>query len=694
MKKLPVLTIVCHLLLLFSLCAPVALAGFAAGTEPTLEPDTSEPMLSETGEFFNGIGYTYPMMPDEFYVGLAEQIEAVEAQGAAAFTAGNTIALISNYSPSLSEYTGEHQLLLSNLTHNFATEAETVGLAHTDSMAQAYEDINTSTDTFFDPSSGFPAAHSTEAAAARNLILTYTDETETTFDAQIAVQHAAVQTAKTELDTALAGYAALNPADLTPANQAAVASARAAVELATDNYTQAYSAELAYRTEQSELSARSYRESTENSFTGYSSEIQNSVDNTPSSGMLINEVIGGLATTTAGHPYFDPDNPLDDIEAYSRTPGERNVAAYDVARRVYDDLETGLQTLRQEVGDTAQEIAQGRSQYRLFDSSLDTMDFDDAARRTNEDFVDTATQRGQLFSQDMRGLADQYGNGTIVGGTNFLNQADDLRTTFHLDQTTALGRAQTTFLDHVDVYKDVTAGKADDFKTDLADLATDALGRAPELRSFITERMQEYLDDTHENVVDLVDDVVYESLVDLEVKIVSGEVSSFDFSSLNSPNLENGEFKHFFFDPAVAVGYQFDILFGPNFRSVSFQPVSGDDLFDLYLFSNNAWIFDRNLTAGTDANGDLFEHILNLSSPDLGVSQFRILGIAPEAMLDPGDPFAFAAGLSFTGNLVNAQIRMTPLTQNYTPAGATVVPEPTTLLLLGTGLLGLLIRKR
>jgi hypothetical protein len=149
-----------------------------------------------------------------------------------------------------------------------------------------------------------------------------------------------------------------------------------------------------------------------------------------------------------------------------------------------------------------------------------------------------------------------------------------------------------------------------------------------------------------------------------------------------------------FIDPEVAIGYDyyhgdpFNIAFDlegmpyspynseQNFQSV-LLPDMGDGLYDLYLFDTltDEWVFEAIVKAGV-------EYYFGLG----GVDRFRILGIEESAGLDPTDPTVFITGLTL---VIPGTIEVTM--QSITAA---TVPEPSTYLLLGSGIAGLIVWRR
>ncbi|UOA10387.1 nidogen-like domain-containing protein [Methylobacter sp. S3L5C] len=124
-----------------------------------------------------------------------------------------------------------------------------------------------------------------------------------------------------------------------------------------------------------------------------------------------------------------------------------------------------------------------------------------------------------------------------------------------------------------------------------------------------------------------------------------------------------------FIDPAVAIGYDYQVQSGPNIASVLFPANIGDGNYDLYLWNNLDYIFATAITGGS-----------NYRFADGGVNRFRVLGIETTAELDPNNVRAFITGLTFTapGTISMSQ---TPIVSQ--------VPIPAAAWLFASGLLGL-----
>jgi hypothetical protein len=130
-----------------------------------------------------------------------------------------------------------------------------------------------------------------------------------------------------------------------------------------------------------------------------------------------------------------------------------------------------------------------------------------------------------------------------------------------------------------------------------------------------------------------------------------------------------------FIDPAIAVGYDYQIISGPNFSSL-FLPNVGDGEYELWLWSValTQWVFDQ-----------MISHDVEFDFAGGGVDRFRILGIDAGAGIDPNNPEAFVTGLTFAGD-GPVDMYMAPIVIN--------VPEPETIVLvpLALGLMAFSLR--
>ncbi|MBT5391088.1 MAG: hypothetical protein HOL22_01950, partial [Euryarchaeota archaeon] len=124
------------------------------------------------------------------------------------------------------------------------------------------------------------------------------------------------------------------------------------------------------------------------------------------------------------------------------------------------------------------------------------------------------------------------------------------------------------------------------------------------------------------------------------------------------------------FDPIYAVGYEFEILSGPNFASVNVPNGTGDDFYEVYLWNGTDYqLVATNLQAGQEYwfTGSLSGNALTYSpsASYTGVERFAIGGLEISAQLDPTDPNGFVTGLSFiipNGNSAQVVMSMTPVT--------------------------------
>ena len=147
----------------------------------------------------------------------------------------------------------------------------------------------------------------------------------------------------------------------------------------------------------------------------------------------------------------------------------------------------------------------------------------------------------------------------------------------------------------------------------------------------------------------------------------------------NPPDLETGEFvfdlppiepgETIWIDPPVSVGFVYTVT-GAEFATITAPSLLTVNDPDGYIIIVNG--VETTLTAGA------------IFTFGTGITEFTLLGIDPALMLDPGDPLAFALGVSFANisQIIPITVGMTPITEN-----TDVVPLPSALLLYGSGLL-------
>ena len=122
------------------------------------------------------------------------------------------------------------------------------------------------------------------------------------------------------------------------------------------------------------------------------------------------------------------------------------------------------------------------------------------------------------------------------------------------------------------------------------------------------------------------------------------------------------------YDPIYAVGYDYEVMMGPNVGSIIVPPGYGDDKFDLYLWDGSEFVLvASNLDAltqywFTDDGG-----ISDTPIENEGIRKFSIRGLELSAKLDPDDDNAFVTGMSFVqdpNEQTSLVMRMTPLTES------------------------------
>jgi hypothetical protein len=119
-----------------------------------------------------------------------------------------------------------------------------------------------------------------------------------------------------------------------------------------------------------------------------------------------------------------------------------------------------------------------------------------------------------------------------------------------------------------------------------------------------------------------------------------------------------------FYDPPVAVGYDYQVTSGPDFAQVELPVGFTTTGYRLYL-GNGQGGFQTSPYA-TLAGGVPF-------SLPAGVSEFRILGISSSAQLDPTNPAAFVTGLEFAAQSP-VTFDMSPIVAPATSVSSSVNP--------------------
>ena len=122
------------------------------------------------------------------------------------------------------------------------------------------------------------------------------------------------------------------------------------------------------------------------------------------------------------------------------------------------------------------------------------------------------------------------------------------------------------------------------------------------------------------------------------------------------------------YDPIYAVGYDYEIVSGPNVGSIIVPPGYGDNKFDLYLWQNGEFVLVQSDLDATVQYWFTDEGGISSSPVDNeGVRKFSIRGLELSAKLDPDDTNAFVTGMAFVQNpneQASLVLRMTPITES------------------------------
>ena len=102
------------------------------------------------------------------------------------------------------------------------------------------------------------------------------------------------------------------------------------------------------------------------------------------------------------------------------------------------------------------------------------------------------------------------------------------------------------------------------------------------------------------------------------------------------------------YDPIYAVGYDYEIVSGPNVGSIIVPPGYGDNKFDLYLWQNGEFVL---VQSDLDATVQYWFDEGGISSSPVdneGVRKFSVRGLELSAKLNPDDTNAFVTGMALS----------------------------------------------
>ena len=146
----------------------------------------------------------------------------------------------------------------------------------------------------------------------------------------------------------------------------------------------------------------------------------------------------------------------------------------------------------------------------------------------------------------------------------------------------------------------------------------------------------------------------------------------------------------------MAVGYNYAVVSGPAFASVVVPDQFSDTMFTVE-FAGCGGFCSIDISAEEVFDFTTFEFGGSVLFPD-GVTQFRIVGIDPDLMLDPTADNVFVTGLTFVDNgQTTADVTMSAITQFVDDSqsggnqggGSVTIPEPASLSLSLVGLAAL-----